>query len=153
MKNHFGEQDFERCDRIVLFRNLPEQVYITSQYLGQNVTGSPDSPSKSFGVDSQNIQEHRNKTSRPSESACPAVDSAGLAFDHHGSFSPAQGKSNGNLHNMISSDLLQALPSRHVVSFQDIFRGMDAVAVEEMVGVKKVEKSTADDVNDRGKDD
>ena len=33
VKDHFGEQDFQRCDSIVLFRNLPEQVYITSQYL------------------------------------------------------------------------------------------------------------------------
>ena len=81
------------------------------------------------------------------------MDTAGHAFYHHRPFSPAQGKSNGDLHDMVPSDLLQALPPRHMVSFQDIFRGMDAVAVEEIVGVKKVEESTTDDVNDSGKDD
>ena len=152
VKDQFGEQDFERCDAIVLFRDLPEQVYITSQYLSQNVTGSSDRPGEPFGVDSENPQEHRNKTSRSSDSACPAVDCAGLAFDHHGSFPIAQGQSNGDLHDMVSSNLLQALPPRHVIAFQDIFRGMDAVAVEKIIGIKKVEESTADDVNDSGKD-
>lgn len=48
---------------------------------------------------------------------------------------------------MISRDLLQAVPSRYVISLELVFGRMDPVVFEEVVGIEEMKQGAADDID------